>query len=95
MLTRERGHDAGPWGVIVDKKYRIVLELSGDPEKVRWIYQAILPETYTAPRYRSRAIVELADQGRVIIRILSGDISSLRAAFNTFARLVEVILRLE
>ena len=76
-------------------RFRAVLEVEGDPDRVEWIYRAFLPETGAAPRYRSRAVARLAGEGKMIVEITSGDVSSLRAAFNTFARLLETVLSAE
>jgi len=76
-------------------RFRAVLEVEGDPDHVEWIYHAFLPETGAAPRYRSRAVARLAGEGKMLVEITSGDVSSLRAAFNTFARLLETVLSAE
>jgi tRNA threonylcarbamoyladenosine modification (KEOPS) complex Pcc1 subunit len=76
-------------------RFKAVLEVEGDPDRVEWIYRAFLPETGAAPRYRSRAVARLAGEGKMIVEITSGDVSSLRAAFNTFARLLETVLSAE
>ncbi len=53
------------------------------------IYDAIKPETLTPPSYRSRASISIEDT-TIILNITATDFTSLRAAVNSFLKLLKV-----
>lgn len=62
-----------------------------DPELSKIVYDALLPETVSAPTERSKASLNL-DDSKLLIIITSEDPVSTRAAFNSYLRWITAIL---
>ena len=57
------------------------------------VYRAICPELKTQPSERSKAEVTLS-RSELILRITASDVSSLRAAANSYMRIMRPVLEL-
>ncbi len=57
----------------------------------RIVYGALLPEIESPPTYRSLSSIEL-ERHEITLRIRAPDISSFRAAFNSYTRLLQAVL---
>ena len=68
----------------------LVVELEDESVAVA-LYKSLLPEARRPPSYRSRVVLKL-ERGRVVVEIRSRDLTSFRAAFNGFARLIHAAL---
>jgi len=53
------------------------------------VYKAIKPETLTPPSYRSRASISM-ENTTITLKITATDFTSLRAAVNSFLKLLKV-----
>lgn len=75
------------------EKHRARIEVMGESKIIRIIYGALAPEIETPPnpgRVRASALYE---EGKYVIEIISRDISSLRAAINSYIYLIYAALK--
>lgn len=69
---------------------RAVISIEGSREEIELFERALRPEMESSPQARSRARLERCD-GSLRIIIEAPDTTSLRAAVNSFTRLVKVV----
>ncbi len=64
-----------------------------DEEEARRIYSSLKPEVSTPPTHRSKVSISLKGK-TLVIRIDAPDISSFRAAFNSYTRMLQAAINL-
>lgn len=74
-----------------------ILELQlDDSELLEKLYLSILPEVRSPPSYKSKVKISIDNKSKTItLNVCSKTLSSLRAAINSYLRLIYVILSSE
>ena len=70
---------------------KIILNVA-NPQIADVIYASLLPETQNQPSYRSRSSIEKSNE-KVILAVEARDLTSFRAAMNSYLRLIHVLVR--
>ena len=73
-----------------DYSFRMTVTLSSS-QCARIIYMALIREVENPPSYRSRAVLH-QEGDSVVLEIFSNDLSSFRAAINSYLRLLAATL---
>ncbi|HWQ17410.1 MAG TPA: KEOPS complex subunit Pcc1 [Sulfolobales archaeon] len=87
------GPESGSEKHIGRKRYRAKIEVIGEGDMTRIIYEALAPEIETPPNLKRVGVSAYLDRERYVIEIYSRDIPSLRAAINSYIYLVYAALK--
>ncbi len=74
------------------EELRATITLRGDPSTLERVWEALLPEAETPPRYRAKVKLMRSSPRSFSIALTSPDLSSLRASLNSFMRILIPLL---
>jgi tRNA threonylcarbamoyladenosine modification (KEOPS) complex Pcc1 subunit len=87
------GPESGSEKHIEKRKYRAKIEVVGESDIVKIIYEALAPEIETPPNLKRVSVSAHRDRERYTIEIYSRDIPSLRAAINSYIYLIYTAIK--